>query len=67
MSGLYPRFNSWLWSQNKRKVDAELTAAREGQNWYSGFSVHNNTDSFLRNFPDVYSQIIYCTYHKVIK
>ena len=29
------RFNGWLWSQNKLKVDAKLPAAREEKNWYS--------------------------------
>ena len=50
------RFNSWLWSQNKRKVDAELPAAREEQNWYSVLSVHNTPDS---NFCVNYQTYIY--------
>ena len=31
--------------KNKRKVDAELPAAREEQNWYLELSVHSNPDS----------------------
>ena len=34
-SGLSARFNRWLWNQNKHKIDAELPAAREEQNWSS--------------------------------
>ena len=34
-SGSLAKFNSWLWSQNKRKVDVDFQAAREEQNWYS--------------------------------
>ena len=30
---------------NKRKVDEELQAGREGQTWYSDLSVHSNPDS----------------------
>ena len=44
--GLSARFNSWLWSQNKRKVDVELQATREETiNWYSELSVHSRSDS----------------------
>ena len=43
-SGSPAIFNSWLWSQNKRKADADFRAAREEQNWYSELSVHSNTD-----------------------
>ena len=53
-SDLSARFNSWLCSQNKRKVDAELSAAREEQNWFSELSVHNSPES---KFLDVYSLI----------
>ena len=34
MSGLSARFNSWLWSHNIHKVDAELPAGRKEQNLY---------------------------------
>ena len=44
-SGSPARFNSWLWSQNKRKVEAYFQAASEEQNWYSKLSVHTNPDS----------------------
>ena len=43
--------DSWLWTQNKCKVDAELPATREEQNWHSGWL------QFLRKFPDEYSLI----------
>ena len=45
-SRLPARFNSWLWSQNKRNVDAVLSAAREE------LSLHCNLDS---NYPGIYS------------
>ena len=32
---LSANLNGLLWCHNKRKVDAELPAAREEQNWYS--------------------------------
>ena len=42
-SGSPARFISWLWSKNKRKVDAD---AREEQNWYSMLLfVHSNHGS----------------------
>ena len=41
------RFNSCLWIQNKGKVDAEWSAARESKNWYSKQSVHSKPDSNL--------------------
>ena len=49
---------SWLWSQKKRKNDADFQAAREEQHWYSKFSVHSKPESSLCvKFPDVYSLI----------
>ena len=49
MSGLSARLNSWLWSQNKRKVDAGVSAAT---------SIRADADSeFCVKFPDVYSLI----------
>ena len=52
MSDLSDLFNSWLLNQNNRKIDAELPAAREEQNWYSELSVHSNPDvwSLIYNF-----------------
>ena len=44
-SGSPARFNSWLWNQNKCKVDANFKAAREVQNWHSKLSVHSNPDA----------------------
>ena len=44
-SGSPARFNSWLGSQDKRKVDADFQAAREEKNWYSKLSVHNDPRS----------------------
>ena len=54
-SGSPARFNSWLWSHNKHKVDASFQAARVEQNWYSKLSVHSCPDSnFCVNFSDMY-------------
>ena len=37
--------------KSKLKIDAELPAAREEQNWYSGLSVHSNPAfNFCLNF-----------------